>query len=109
MSPMVRIHESPCPWAMTAYPRPRFLLRKPPVGRSGMKVCSCGVLAMIIKCLAVLTLAAGPVLAEPPRVVSAEPDHGDVGVASGNTLIRIEFDQDMNQTSMSLCGGGPKF
>ncbi|MBS0196012.1 MAG: S41 family peptidase [Planctomycetes bacterium] len=46
--------------------------------------------------------------AEPPRVVSAVPDIGDVDVDPDLAELRIEFDQDMG-AGRSLCGGGPLF
>lgn len=46
---------------------------------------------------------------EPPRVVSASPDHGDVGVDPATSEIRIEFDQAMSPAGQSICGGGPRF
>ncbi len=48
------------------------------------------------------------VLAEPPRLVRATPDHGDVGVDASITRIRLEFDQDM-RSGRSICGGGEHF
>lgn len=46
--------------------------------------------------------------AEPPRLVRATPDHGDVGVDATLTQIRLEFDQDM-RSGRSICGGGEAF
>ncbi len=47
-------------------------------------------------------------LAEPPRVLSAVPDIGDLDVDPALAELRIEFDQDMG-AGRSLCGGGPLF
>jgi hypothetical protein len=45
----------------------------------------------------------------PPRVIEAVPDHADVAVDPVLTVLRITFDQDMQQDGFSLCGGGPMF
>ncbi len=58
---------------------------------------------------AMLAFAASPAPAEPPRVVRASPDHGEVGVDPTLREMRIEFDQDMSPLSRSICGGGPAF
>lgn len=58
--------------------------------------------------LALLPCLAPAVMADPPRVVSASPDHADVVDASVREL-RITFDQDMNPGGRSLCGGGESF
>jgi hypothetical protein len=55
--------------------------------------------------LVVAVLAAG----KPPRVVSASPDHADIGVDAGTTEIVVTFDQDMRTGGQSVCGGGPTF
>jgi len=47
--------------------------------------------------------------AEPPKVIKAEPDNGDVDVDPGLKEIRVEFDQDMKVGSHSWVGGGPNF
>lgn len=47
--------------------------------------------------------------ADPPRVVGAHPDHGDIGVDPSLTELRITFDQDMRHGGHSICGGGPGF
>ncbi|MBL9124420.1 MAG: hypothetical protein JNG90_12365, partial [Planctomycetaceae bacterium] len=39
-----------------------------------------------------------------PRVIAASPDDGDDDVDPGTAVVRIEFDQDMNQQGLSLCG-----
>lgn len=57
----------------------------------------------------VVVVAACAAWAEPPRVVWAQPDHGDVGVDPEVHEIRIEFDQAMNAGGQSVCGGGPTF
>ncbi len=49
------------------------------------------------------------VLAVPPRVVSATPDHGDDQVSPALREVRIEFDQDMASAGWSVCGGGDLF
>lgn len=48
-------------------------------------------------------------LAQAPRVIRALPDHADVDVDPQTEEIRITFDQDMDQSSHSICGGGPTF
>ncbi|HEX2837857.1 MAG TPA: S41 family peptidase [Phycisphaerales bacterium] len=49
------------------------------------------------------------VLAVPPRVVGAVPDHGDSAVSPLVREVRIEFDQDMAAGGWSICGGGPMY
>lgn len=49
------------------------------------------------------------VLAVPPRVVAASPDHGDAAVDPATKEVRIEFDQDMATGRWSVCGGGELF
>lgn len=56
--------------------------------------------------LAALVLAA---YADPPRVVEATPDYGDVGVDPAMVELTITFDQDMNSGGRSICGGGASF
>lgn len=61
-----------------------------------------------------LTLAASCWLASAataaaPRVVSTAPRDGDSAVNPATHELRIEFDQDMDQSGYSLCGGGPGF
>jgi len=56
-----------------------------------------------------LALAVGGVAAAPPRVVSATPDNGDVGVDPGLTELVITFDQAMSRGGMSIVGGGESF
>lgn len=59
---------------------------------------------------AAILLMASAAMAAPPRLLSAVPDLGDDGVDPTITVLRLEFDQDMNTGGgMSLCGGGPKF
>lgn len=66
--------------------------------------------AMMMAALAVLpAILATEVQAEPPRVVSASPDMADVGVDPSTDELRIEFDQDMDPSSRSICGGGTEF
>lgn len=48
-------------------------------------------------------------LAAPPRVISATPDNADLGVDPAMTQLRIQFDQDMDPSGRSICGGGPSF
>jgi Peptidase family S41 len=59
------------------------------------------------------TLFAAPfatdVSAQAPKVIRATPDHADSGVDPELTEMRVEFDQDMNQRGMSVCGAGPAF
>ncbi len=63
--------------------------------------------------LTATAIAAGPPVlgasAQAPKVIRAVPDHADGGVDPGLTELRVEFDQDMNQRGMSVCGGGPGF
>ncbi|CAG0978062.1 Carboxy-terminal processing protease CtpA [Phycisphaerales bacterium] len=59
--------------------------------------------------LAIAFLLALTAHAQPPRVVHASPDHGDIAVPSTLPQIRIEFDQDMNAGGRSICGGGDSF
>ena len=47
--------------------------------------------------------------AAPPRVAKAAPDNGDTNVDPALTELRIEFDQDMDHSGRSICGGGPLF
>lgn len=56
----------------------------------------------------VLSLVSCAARAEPPRLTSAVPDHGDTGVDPALTELRITFDQDMDP-GHSICGGGPTF
>lgn len=49
------------------------------------------------------------VLAVPPRVTCATPDHGDAAVSPALTQLRVEFDQDMSTGAWSVCGGGDTF
>lgn len=49
------------------------------------------------------------VLAVPPRVVGAVPDHGDSAVSPDVREVRVEFDQDMAPGRWSICGGGPMY
>jgi len=44
-----------------------------------------------------------------PRVVKCVPENGDQNVDAGLRQIRIEFDQDMDRQSYSICGGGPNY
>lgn len=59
--------------------------------------------------IAIVSCAACAAWADPPRVVQASPDHGDVGVDPGVREIRIEFDQPMSSGGQSICGGGDTF
>jgi hypothetical protein len=59
--------------------------------------------------LCAVFLLVNAALAEPPKVVSVTPNHGDTGVDPGTSEIRIEFDQDMQPGGFSICGGGPNF
>ena len=67
--------------------------------------------SMLRNCGAALftCLAASTVLAAPPKVVKATPDNGDQNVDPGLKMLRIEFDQPMDHSGMSIVGGGPKF
>ena len=47
--------------------------------------------------------------AVPPKVTKTIPENGDQNVDPSLRTIRIEFDQNMNQGGMSVCGGGPSF
>ncbi|HKQ50201.1 MAG TPA: S41 family peptidase [Phycisphaerae bacterium] len=47
--------------------------------------------------------------AAPPSVVKAIPDNGDADVDPALTELRIEFDQEMDETGWSVCGSGPTF
>ncbi len=47
--------------------------------------------------------------AVPPKVIRTIPENGDQNVDPGLRNIRIEFDQNMNQGGMSICGSGPSF
>jgi len=47
--------------------------------------------------------------AVPPKVTRTIPKNGDQNVDPGLRNIRIEFDQNMNQGGMSVCGSGPSF
>ena len=47
--------------------------------------------------------------AAPPRVISMQPDHGDINVDPAITHIRVTFDQDMSPNGRSICGGGSTF
>lgn len=64
-----------------------------------------GVLGVLAGAVLSLGVAAG----EPPRVVSAVPDHGDSGVDPALAQIRIEFDQDMSPNGLSVCQAGAVF
>ena len=55
-----------------------------------------------------LSCVATPLRAEPPRVLRATPDHGDIGVDPALAEIRVMFDQDM-LADRSVCGGGATF
>lgn len=48
-------------------------------------------------------------LARPPKVIRMVPENGDTNVKPGPTKIRILFDQDMDTTGYSVCGGGENF
>ncbi|MGE0481242.1 MAG: S41 family peptidase [Phycisphaerae bacterium] len=60
-------------------------------------------------CGAVAILGATAAVADPPRVVSARPDNGDTGVDPALAELRIEFNEDMSPSGMSICGGGAEF
>lgn len=63
-----------------------------------------------MKLLAILLLPAlVAVHAAPPTVKSISPTNGDRAVDPATKAIRIEFDQDMNRSGFSICGGGPQF
>lgn len=62
-----------------------------------------------IVALLTIGLGAAPMLAAPPRVVKATPDHAEILVDPALKEIRIEFDQDMSHGGHSICGGGPAF
>ncbi len=51
-----------------------------------------------------VTGGAGITHAVPPKVTSASPDDGDTDVDPNTSVLRIEFDQDMSNGGMSLCG-----
>jgi len=56
-------------------------------------------------CLALFVGAGSSIVsAAAPRVIAASPDDGDEDVDPGTAVLRIEFDQDMNQQGLSLCG-----
>lgn len=55
------------------------------------------------------TLLAAPSIAAPPRVVRVTPDTAELAVDPATAEIRVEFDQDMNPRSRSICGGGDSF
>jgi len=57
---------------------------------------------------AVFGMAAGIVVARPPVVEFALPDHADVVDAATPELV-IRFEQDMSPAGRSICGGGPTF
>ncbi len=63
--------------------------------------------------LVVLLLSVGvvspPTYAAPPTVIRTTPADGDFDVDPGLTEIRVEFDQDMDHTGHSVCGGGDWF
>lgn len=61
-----------------------------------------GVFMAIACCLAAAT-------ADPPKVVKAVPDNGDVNVDPSLREIRVTFDQDMSRQGFSWCGGGDSF
>ncbi len=54
-------------------------------------------------------LPAFAAVAEPPRVLSVVPDHGDSEVEPGPGRITITFDQEMSPRGYSVCGGGESF
>jgi hypothetical protein len=45
----------------------------------------------------------------PPKVIKTVPENGAQDVNSSLRQIRIVFDQDMDQGSYSICGGGPNY
>ncbi len=47
--------------------------------------------------------------AQRPRVIKAIPDNGEENVDPNLKIIRVEFDQDMNQNGFSWVGGGPHY
>jgi len=54
-------------------------------------------------------LVAGTLLAEPPKVVKAVPDHGAKDVDPALKEFRVTFDQPMSTGGMSVVRGGPSF
>ena len=56
-----------------------------------------------------MTLAAGAVLAAPPKVKRTVPRNAKQDVDPSLQEIHIEFDQDMNRGGYSICGSGPNF
>ena len=61
-------------------------------------------------CAALLAVGlTSAVRAAPPKVIKATPDNGATDVDPNLREIRIEFDQDMDQGGLSLCGGGDTF
>lgn len=56
-----------------------------------------------------LVASTAPAIATPPRVVSVQPPNGETAVDPATAEIRIEFDQEMDRTGYSVCGGGQEF
>ena len=59
--------------------------------------------------LVILALIATSANASPPKVIKTVPENGQQDVDPALRVIRIVFDQDMDNSGFSICGGGPKF
>lgn len=54
-------------------------------------------------------LLVAPMYADAPKVTSLEPANGTTDVDSNTTELIVRFDQDMDTSVFSVCGGGPSF
>jgi hypothetical protein len=57
----------------------------------------------------ILLVFAAVALGVPPKVVRTVPENGEEDVSPKLRQMRIVFDQDMDQSGYSICGGGPKY
>ncbi len=63
----------------------------------------------IAQVIILLSFLAAEVSAEPPKVVKTVPENGAQDVDANLRQIRIVFDQDMDQSGYSICGGGQNY
>jgi len=59
--------------------------------------------------LVILALIAASANAAHPKVIKIVPENGQQDVDPALRTIRIVFDQDMDMSGYSICGGGPRF